>query len=202
MHRTIVVGVDGSDASEAALTLAQELLDPAGRIVLAAVFARYCGLSRPSSGYFYVDTLREQGAQHLEEADIRLDPGVRRERHLLADVSVPRALHDLAERVEADLIVLGAGRHRAALEALGEGLDVDVAVLEGDPVRELVLRSQELDLLVCGSRAYGPATAVLAGGTSRALMHRAACPVLVVPRTGVVAAWEVAFADGLRPGGA
>ena len=159
MHRTIVVGVDGSDASEAALTLAQELLDPAGRIVLATVFARYCGLSRPSSGYFYVDTLREQGAQHLEEADIRLDPGVRRERHLLADVSVPRALHDLAERVEADL-------------------------------------------LVCGSRAYGPATAVLACGTSRALMHRAACPVLVVPRTGVVAAWEVAFADGLRPGGA
>lgn len=114
MHRTIVVGVDGSDASEAALTLAQELLDPAGRIVLATVFARYCGLSRPSSGYFYVDTLREQGAQHLEEADIRLDPGVRRERRLLADVSVPRALHDLAERVEADLIVLGAGRHRAA----------------------------------------------------------------------------------------
>lgn len=101
----------------------------------------------------------------------------------------------------AHLQVLEA-RARAALEALGEGLDVDVAVLEGDPVRELVLRSQELDLLVCGSRAYGPATAVLAGGTSRALMHRAACPVLVVPRTGVVAAWEVAFADGLRPGGA
>jgi len=114
MHRTIVVGVDGSDASEAALALAQELLDPAGRIVLATVFPRYCGLSRPSSGYFYVDALREQGAQHLEEADLRLDPGVRRERRLLADVSVPRALHDLAERVAADLIVLGAGRHGGA----------------------------------------------------------------------------------------
>jgi nucleotide-binding universal stress UspA family protein len=92
-------------------------------------------------------------------------------------------------------------RARAALASLADGLDVEVSVLEGDPVRELVLLSQQLDLLVCGSRAYGPATAVLAGGTSRALMHRAACPVLVVPRTGAVAAWEVAFADELRGSG-
>ena len=114
MHRTIVVGVDGSDTSDAALALAQELLHPAGRIVLATVFPRYCGLRRPSSGYLYVDTLRERGAQLLEQAALRLDPGVRCERRLLADVSVPRALHDLAERVEADLIVLGPSRHRGA----------------------------------------------------------------------------------------
>jgi nucleotide-binding universal stress UspA family protein len=114
MHRTIVVGVDGSDDSEAALALAQQLLHPAGRIVLATVVPRSCGLSRPSSGSFYVDGLREQAAQDLERADRWLDPGVRRERRLLADLSVPRALHDLAERVEADLIVLGPSRHRGA----------------------------------------------------------------------------------------
>ena len=82
--------------------------------MLATVFRPDCGAARPSSGYFYVDVLRQQAAQDLERADSRLDPGVRRERRLLADVSVPRALHDLAERVEADAIVLGAGREAGA----------------------------------------------------------------------------------------
>ncbi|HSS43092.1 MAG TPA: universal stress protein [Solirubrobacterales bacterium] len=38
------------------------------------------------------------------------------------------------------------------------------------------------DLLVAGSRNYGPVRRVLLGSVSTQLMHRAPCPVLVVPR--------------------
>jgi Universal stress protein family len=45
-----------------------------------------------------------------------------------------------------------------------------------------VAASEQLDLLVMGSRAYGPARAVMLGGVSRQVVVRAACPVLVLPR--------------------
>jgi nucleotide-binding universal stress UspA family protein len=39
-----------------------------------------------------------------------------------------------------------------------------------------------IDLLIAGSRGYGPAGRVLLGSVSTQLIHRAPCPVLVVPR--------------------
>jgi nucleotide-binding universal stress UspA family protein len=39
-----------------------------------------------------------------------------------------------------------------------------------------------LDMLVLGSRGYGPVRSVLLGSTSRALVDRLQCPVMVVPR--------------------
>ncbi len=54
--------------------------------------------------------------------------------------------------------------------------------LEGSAAELLAGESTELDLLVTGSRRYGPRTAVLLGGTTHSLMRRAACPGLIVPR--------------------
>jgi hypothetical protein len=42
--------------------------------------------------------------------------------------------------------------------------------------------SADLDLLVTGSRGYGPRAAVLLGSTTHALMRTATCPGLVLPR--------------------
>ncbi len=57
-------------------------------------------------------------------------------------------------------------------------------MLEGDVVGELAaLDERDVDLLVCGSRGYGPARRVLLGGVSTALVRRAAAPVMVVPRS-------------------
>jgi nucleotide-binding universal stress UspA family protein len=52
----------------------------------------------------------------------------------------------------------------------------------GDPRTILAERSADLDLLVCGSRGYGPVRSVMLGSVSRALAHTARCPLLVVPR--------------------
>jgi nucleotide-binding universal stress UspA family protein len=55
-------------------------------------------------------------------------------------------------------------------------------VLAGEPAVRLAAVSRELDLLVCGSRGYGPIRSVLLGGVSRRLVEEAACPILVLPR--------------------
>lgn len=62
-----------------------------------------------------------------------------------------------------------------------EGLTVTASLLVGDVVK-LLADLPDIDLLVCGSRAYGPVRRVLLGGVSSRLMRRSASPVLVVPR--------------------
>jgi nucleotide-binding universal stress UspA family protein len=58
-----------------------------------------------------------------------------------------------------------------------------VRLLEGPVVDSLAdLRPEEADLLVCGSRGYGPARRVLLGGVSSRLLKHARLPVIVVPR--------------------
>lgn len=60
------------------------------------------------------------------------------------------------------------------------GAEVDV--LHGDPMQCLAEASSALDLLVVGSRRYGPLKSTLLGGVSSALVEHAHCPVLIVPR--------------------
>jgi len=52
----------------------------------------------------------------------------------------------------------------------------------GDPAEVLARKSADVDLLVTGSRGYGPLGAVLLGGTTHHLVSAAACPVLVIAR--------------------
>jgi nucleotide-binding universal stress UspA family protein len=118
---------------------------------------------------------------------------------------------DLALRRGADLLVLavhtavafggvstgGAFGHRSAndalcaalveqlsdaVAALGDRSEISGRVLEGDAARQLTGASAELDLLLLGSRGYGPVPTVLLGSVSRALVRSAACPVVVLPR--------------------
>jgi nucleotide-binding universal stress UspA family protein len=122
-----------------------------------------------------------------------------------------RALHEaaaIAQMSDADLRVLtvvkpgigadasagparvAAARNRAQLEAtltaaiaeLADGVRAESEVLVDDAADALVSVSPHLDLLVMGSRGYGPGLAVLFGGVSRRVTMRAGCPVLVVPR--------------------
>jgi nucleotide-binding universal stress UspA family protein len=67
---------------------------------------------------------------------------------------------------------------RARLAALG-GLEVDATY--GVAGEELAAFSRELDLLVIGSRAYGPLRRLLFGSTAQYLARHAGCPVLVLP---------------------
>jgi nucleotide-binding universal stress UspA family protein len=79
--------------------------------------------------------------------------------------------HAAAERIAA-----------GAVACVPEDVDVEPVVLDGDPVSVLAMASSELDLLVCGSRGYGPLGTVLLGSVSKRLLRRAAAPLLVIPR--------------------
>ena len=60
------------------------------------------------------------------------------------------------------------------------GVEAEFTV--GDPGKLLAEASEQLDLLVVGSRGYGPMHAVMVGGVAGRLVREAACPVIVVPR--------------------
>jgi nucleotide-binding universal stress UspA family protein len=82
----------------------------------------------------------------------------------------PSALPDALEVCER-----GVKRVDPAVDVRGEALDGPAAV-------QLAAYGGPDDLLVLGSRSYGPIARTLLGSVSSALIHTAPCPVLVVPR--------------------
>jgi nucleotide-binding universal stress UspA family protein len=89
---------------------------------------------------------------------------VREERPIPADW--PQAIDELIER---------------QTKQLGHIDGVVAQVIYGGPREELVQFGEDLDLLIVGSRAYGPLGRVLRGSVSRYLVGRVSCPLLVLP---------------------
>lgn len=70
-----------------------------------------------------------------------------------------------------------------AIHSVDSGLAVTGRRLDGPPARTLAEACEDgVDLLVAGSRRYGPVTRVLLGSVSTQLIHLSPCPVLVIPR--------------------
>jgi nucleotide-binding universal stress UspA family protein len=70
-----------------------------------------------------------------------------------------------------------------AMSAIPRSIRPAGNVEHGDPVAVIVEEAERgIDLLVLGSRGYGPVRRALIGGVSAAVLERAPCPVLIVPR--------------------
>jgi nucleotide-binding universal stress UspA family protein len=74
----------------------------------------------------------------------------------------------------------------AAVQLLGDGVAVEQQVLFGTDPAEAILEAaaSDVDLLVLGSRAYGPLRRTLVGSVSSGVVRHARCPVLLTPRLG------------------
>jgi nucleotide-binding universal stress UspA family protein len=292
MFRQVLVGVDDNQGGRDAIALGKLLTGPDGALTFGHIFH-----SDPSVPWGFQDptkpTLEEQSHQALER--IAAQAGVSAHLRWHGAPSVGRGLHELAEAINADLIVVGSSRHallgrirladhmRGALNGapsavaiapagyanepsvareigvaydgspesehavavartLAAGLgtklsafqaiplpvfgysglstthpagisaedmvkqareriaalgDVEAHVAAGDPGEELTLYSASLDLLVVGSRSYGPVGRLIHGGISEHLARTARCPLLVLPR-GVRDAAGTAASEG-RP---
>lgn len=83
----------------------------------------------------------------------------------------------LAERKAAAHAVLD----RAVADL--EDLDVDGEVTTGNPSEQLATTAASSDLLVLGSRRWGPIKRIALGSTADAVVRRGFGPVLVLPRT-------------------
>jgi nucleotide-binding universal stress UspA family protein len=80
-----------------------------------------------------------------------------------------------------------SSEHMLTVAARRAAPDVAVrtAVVPGFAGAGLERLSQDVDLLVIGSRAHGRALRALVGSTAAGLLHDAHCPLLVVPRGAV-----------------
>ena len=65
-----------------------------------------------------------------------------------------------------------------ALESLPGAVEASSDVVVGRASDALIDLSEHVDLLVCGSRGYGPVRSVLVGSVTHSLVRHAACPVI------------------------
>jgi nucleotide-binding universal stress UspA family protein len=78
---------------------------------------------------------------------------------------------------------LSASLEDAASRLRDGGLDVSCRLLAGDAAQQLLDFAEDgADLLVVGSRGFGPLHATIAGSVSSRVADAAPCPVIVVPR--------------------
>jgi nucleotide-binding universal stress UspA family protein len=117
-------------------------------------------------------------------ADVARRAGAR-----LRIVSVTEPVTPLVTPQAVDLTVLGEAIEAHAKRVLAEALDrvgaerAEGEVVSGDAGPALAAQADAPgDLLVVGSRRYGPLRSVLAGTAVHHLARHATCPVLVVPR--------------------
>ena len=82
---------------------------------------------------------------------------------------------------------------QSAVESLPAGTKAEAVALSGSAARALIGRSERLDLLILGSRGYGPLRSVIVGGVSGQVVRGARCPVIVIPR-GAEAPLDALFA--------
>lgn len=106
--------------------------------------------------------------------------------HVLTPLPTPYggyvAPYPLPERREDADVVLDRLRARLHVQ------DAETRVLVGEPAKALAAAEQAVDLLVVGSRSFGPVSRVLLGSVSSHLARHCPFPLLVVPRTAHVMA--------------
>jgi len=200
LHRAIeedgaalaVVGATTRGAAErAALGSVAERVIHGSPCPVAVVPHGFAGTGLHTIGVAYTDS--PEGEQALRaavgltaragEAKLRVITVLHEEAGTLA---APRAGERAAEVLPEEI----AARHNlsardavdAALADAGSGVEAEIEVIYGDPAEGLIGFTATLDLLVMGSRAYGPRRAVLLGGVSRRVTAAAQCPVVVLPR--------------------
>ena len=115
----------------------------------------------------------EWGAEIALRADAELELVAVHTSHALDNLPLVsrQGLHDFFQQSLDDTVAALRGR-----------VDATPVLLDGDPAGEVAAHSAKLDLLVLGSRAYGPVRSVLVGSISSEIVRSAQCPVVVVPR--------------------
>lgn len=97
--------------------------------------------------------------------------------------SVPTMVVYPAELIEENLQAARVQLDHA-VRGVTKAVQVEGVLVEGAAAPRLEQEVEHgVDLLVLGSRGYGPVQRVLLGSVSTTLMHSAPCPVMVVPRT-------------------
>ena len=125
MYRKILVGYDDSDQAKDALALGKQLADATGADLVAAGVFQF----DPMWGGFdpHFREAEAEFARKIEEAA----KSVGAEAEATPSSSPARGLHELAEEIGADLILVGSARHGRVGQTLAGS--VGVGLLHGSP---------------------------------------------------------------------
>lgn len=128
---------------------------------------------------------------------IARDIGARLEIVEALDVSPSPAIWGYTVTEYLDSLV---GPEHERMKAMADQLVVPAtgAAVRGQTHRVLRELSTRVDLVICGSRTWGPAGRISFGSAADRLIHNAPCPVLVVPRGVEVDHNEVILDDDLE----
>jgi nucleotide-binding universal stress UspA family protein len=152
---TIVVGVDGSPGSDAALRWAMDE-------------ARLRG-----------SKLRVVHAYDLPHVALS-EAGIG-----AAGIPAPAVVtRDDAERARSEAEEQARGVVESAVQRAGEGADrpeIEVAALVGPPAQTLIEAGRDAELLVLGSRGRGGFLGLLLGSVTQQCAHHPPCPVVILP---------------------
>ena len=126
MYRKIIVGYDGSDQAKDALALGKDLSETTGAELCVAGVSLVHPLLRGGA-----DPLDREAEQQAAERLERAAESAGAAAQPVQSSSPARGLHELAEEIEADLIVVGSSQHgHAGQTLLG---NVGVTLMHGSP---------------------------------------------------------------------
>lgn len=164
-----------------------------GRVVISddtrrALNAAPCAVAIAPAGYAeHPDAVREIGVGYdgspESEHALEVARGLAAEYDATVSafeaVSVPIAGFGPGPLPVSDVIETLVGQARERIRGLG---DIEPHAAYGPAAEELARYSASLDLLIVGSRGYGPIGRLIHGSTSQQLARTARCPLLVLPR--------------------
>ncbi|MEZ0164374.1 universal stress protein [Kineococcus sp. LSe6-4] len=111
------------------------------------------------------------------------DPGAFEDARRAAGEDVDRRVQDVLDRLR---------REHPGLRVQGRGVE------DTDPGDVLLAAAEDAELLVVGARGHGAFVSALLGSTSHDVLHRATCPVVVVPDAGRAAEHRGGDRSGAR----
>jgi nucleotide-binding universal stress UspA family protein len=143
-----------------------------------------------SVGVAYIDTRDAREALRMAVRVAQRVPA-RLTLYTVLGQSSERYSYLIGRRDEHAYVEIARESFSKALEFAAAGIPPELeprtVLLEGPVVESLAaLGPDDVDLLMCGSRGYGPARRVLLGGVSSRLIRRARLPVAVIPRASTV----------------
>jgi nucleotide-binding universal stress UspA family protein len=151
----IVVGIDGSRGSDAALrwALAEAKLRGVPLRAIAAYELPQPPVNGPLVGApgVFASTAAEADLDELRSAAVS---------------QAERTAEDAVER-------LGA--------AATAGIEIESAAVEGPAAEALIEAAQDAELLVVGSRGHGGFVGILLGSVSQKVVQHPPCPVVILP---------------------
>ena len=125
MYRKTLVGYDDSDQAKDALTLGKQFADATGAALVVAGVFQFDPMWKGFDSHFH-DAEVEYARQIEAAAD-----SVGAEAEAFPSSSAARGLHELAEEIEADLILVGSAHHGRAGQTIAGS--TGVSLLHGSP---------------------------------------------------------------------